>query len=63
MATLISRQRKFIFIHVYKVAGTSISEALDRYEEHYRLKKAARFFWRFTFLRARRLREGLGLKN
>ncbi|MBL8659254.1 MAG: sulfotransferase family 2 domain-containing protein [Rhodospirillales bacterium] len=63
MATLISRQRKFIFIHVYKVAGTSISEALEKYEEAYRLKKAARFLWRFTFLRARRLREGLGLKN
>lgn len=63
MATLISRQRKFIFIHIYKVAGTSVNDALERYEEHYRLKKAVRFFWRFTFLQANGLREAFGLEN
>ncbi|HRK69086.1 MAG TPA: hypothetical protein PKY73_16140 [Hyphomonas sp.] len=63
MATLISRERKFIFIHIYKVAGTSVNDAIEKYEEWYRLKKAARFLWRFTFLRAPRFREALGLKN
>lgn len=63
MATLISRRRKFIFVHIYKVAGTSINDALNRYEEWNRLKNMSRFFWRFTFLRANKLREALGFKN
>jgi hypothetical protein len=30
---IISNSRKFIFIHVYKVAGTSIKEALGNYKD------------------------------
>lgn len=63
MATLISKKQKFIFIHIYKVAGTSISDAIEKYEEYNRLKTVSRFLWRFTFLRANKLRETLGLKN
>lgn len=63
MATLISRKRKFVFIHIYKVAGHSVNEALERYEEWNRVKKASRFVWRFSLLRMGGLREALGLKN
>lgn len=31
---LISHSRKFIFIHVYKVAGTSIRKVLNKYSDH-----------------------------
>ncbi len=31
---LISHSHKFIFIHVYKVAGTSITKALAQYAEN-----------------------------
>ena len=33
---LISDRRKFIFIHIYKVAGTSIRTALYPYSQPYR---------------------------
>lgn len=35
MSTMLSHSKKFIFIHHYKVAGSSISNVLARYEPHY----------------------------
>ena len=35
MSTMLSHTKKFIFIHNYKVAGSSISAVLARYQPHY----------------------------
>ena len=35
MSTILSHSKKFIFIHNYKVAGSSISDVLARYEPYY----------------------------
>lgn len=45
MSTIISHSKKFIFFHNYKVAGSSISNVLSKYEPHY---------WIRTVLRAAR---------
>jgi hypothetical protein len=42
MPTIISHKNKFIFIHVPKVAGTSIARSLAPYEDRHWLKKNAR---------------------
>jgi hypothetical protein len=42
MSTMISHSKKFIFIHSYKVAGSSISDVLSKYEPHYLLRGALR---------------------
>jgi len=42
MSTMISHSKKFIFIHNYKVAGSSITEVLAKYEPHYLLRGALR---------------------
>ena len=34
---LISKKKKFIFLHIYKTAGTSISKYLEKYDDSYNL--------------------------
>lgn len=42
MSTILSHSKKFIFFHNYKVAGSSISNVLSRYEPHYLIRTALR---------------------
>ena len=42
MPTILSYSKKFIFIHNYKAAGTSISKVLSQYEPHYWIHTALR---------------------
>jgi len=43
MPTLVSNRRKFIFIHVPKTGGTSVTAALEPYENYYLPKKILRW--------------------
>ena len=42
MSTMLSHSKKFIFFHNYKVAGSSISNVLSKYEPHYWIRTALR---------------------
>ena len=42
MSTILSHSKKFIFFHNYKVAGSSISNVLSKYEPHYWIRTALR---------------------
>lgn len=42
MSTMISHSKRFIFFHNYKVAGSSISDVLSKYEPHYWIRTALR---------------------
>jgi hypothetical protein len=42
MSTLLSKSKEFIFIHIYKVAGTSITRSLSKYEPNSLLRTAMR---------------------
>lgn len=42
MSTILSNSKKFIFFHNYKVAGTSLSRVLSKYEPHYLVRTALR---------------------
>jgi hypothetical protein len=42
VSTIISHSKKFIFFHNYKVAGSSISKVLSKYEPHYWIRTALR---------------------
>ena len=42
MSTMLSHTKRFIFVHNYKVAGSSITDVLSKYEPHYLLRGALR---------------------
>ena len=42
MSTILSHSKRFIFIHNYKVAGSSISSVLSKYEPHYWIRTVIR---------------------
>lgn len=42
MPSMISHKKQFVYIHIYKAAGTSIYDALKKYEEFSALKKMMR---------------------
>ena len=42
MSTILSHSKRFIFFHNYKVAGSSISNVLSKYEPHYWIRTALR---------------------
>lgn len=48
---LISHSHRFVFVHVPKVAGTSMRSALEPYCEQYLKRRIGHFLGRFNFLR------------